>query len=647
MSENDVHEDACSACSTEIHEDQPQSNHLTIAIAAISGVLLAIGLVLEFALSQQIYAHLLYLVVMGVAGYRIYKNALADLLHKRVEMNLLMSIAAIGAFLIGHAEEGASVIFLFFTAEFLEDYSVQRARNSVTALLKLAPEEALVRRDGNEVRMHVHDISIGESILVKPGEKVPLDGVVTDGSSGVNESPLTGESVPVSKTIGSQVYAGTINLDGFLEARVTKRSDETQIAKVAKLVQEAQRNKSPTEKFVDRFAGRYTPTVIVLALLTAIVPPLLFGASLTTWVYRALILLVVSCPCALAISTPVSMVSAITGAARNGVLVKSASAIEAIAKLRIVAFDKTGTLTRGKLVVTDILPVNRSSKNSVLAVAASLEAKSSHPIASAITELATNQGVELQGISELKTIPGLGVEGIVDGETCLVGSVNMFLDRGVPYPELTVTELQEAGKTTILVAHSNPKETIGIIALADNIRPEAIQAVKELRRLGIETVMISGDNDYTAAAIAGKVGIDHFHSQLLPEDKVEEVETLTKQYGHVAMVGDGINDAPALAKADVGIAMGAIGTDGALETADVALMHDDVSKVSYLVGLGRKTMRVVKQNIWASILVKGGFAALAIVGLVSLWMAVAIGDMGLSLAVILNAMRLALIRPRV
>jgi len=647
MSENDVHEDACSACSTEIHEDQPQSNHLTIAIAAISGVLLAIGLVLEFEVSQQIYAYLLYLVIMGVAGYRIFKNALTDLLHKRVEMNLLMSIAAVGAFLIGHAEEGASVIFLFFTAEFLEDYSVQRARNSVTSLLRLAPEEALVRRNGNEVRMHVHDISIGESILVKPGEKVPLDGVVTAGSSGVNESPLTGESVPVTKKIGSQVYAGTINLDGFLEVDVTKRSDETQIAKVAKLVQEAQRNKSPTEKFVNRFAGRYTPTVIVLALLTAIVPPLLFGASLTTWVYRALILLVVSCPCALAISTPVSMVSAITGAARNGVLVKSASAIEAIAKLRIVAFDKTGTLTEGKLVVTDILPVNRSSKNSVLVVAASLEAKSSHPIASAITELATKQGVELQGISELKTIPGLGVEGNVDGETCLVGSVNMFLDRGVPYPELTVTELQEAGKTTILVGHSNPKKTVGIIALADNIRPEAIEAVRELKRLEVETVMISGDNDYTATAIAGKVGIDHFHAQLLPEDKVEEVETLTKKYGHVAMVGDGINDAPALAKANVGIAMGAIGTDVALETADVALMHDDVSKVSYLVSLGRKTMRVVKQNIWASILVKGGFAALAIVGLVSLWMAVAIGDMGLSLAVILNAMRLALIRPRV
>jgi len=646
MNANETHEDACSACSIEIDEDQPQSNRLTIAIAAVSGVLLAIGLVLEFELSQQIYAHMLYLVVMGIAGYRIYKNALTDLLHKRVDMNLLMSIAAIGAFLIGHAEEGASVIFLFFTAEFLEDYSVQRARNSVTSLLKLAPEEALVKRNGSEVRMHVHDISIGETILVKPGEKVPLDSVVTAGSSGVNESPLTGESVPVSKKIGSQVYAGTMNLDGFLEVEVTKRSDETQIARVAKLVQEAQRNKSPTEKFVNRFAGRYTPIVIVLALLTAIVPPLLFGASLTTWVYRALILLVVSCPCALAISTPVSMVSSITGAARNGVLVKSASAIEAIAELRIVAFDKTGTLTEGKLVVTDILPVNPSSKNNVLSVAASLEAKSSHPIASAITELATKQGVELQGIMELKTIPGLGVEGTVGGEMYLVGSVNMFLDRGVPYPELTVTELQEAGKTTILVAHSNPKQTIGIIALADSIRPEAIQAVRELKRLRVETVMISGDNDYTATAIAGKVGIDHFHAGLLPEDKVEEVEALTEKHGHVAMVGDGINDAPALAKANVGIAMGAIGSDVALETADVALMHDDISKVSYLVSLGRKTMRIVKQNIWASILVKSAFAALAVVGLVSLWMAVAIGDMGLSLAVILNAMRLALIKPR-
>ena len=647
MNENENQADTCSHCANGDDEEKLELNQRTIAVAVVAGVLLLVGLILEFKLTQVIYAHLLYVVVIGVAGYRIFRNAFLALLQRRVEMNLLMSIAAVGAFLIGHAEEGASVMFLFFIAEFLEDYTAQRARNSVKALLKLAPEEALVRKNGTEVRMHVHDISIGETILVKPGEKVPLDGVVTTGSSGVDESPLTGESVPITKKIGSQVYAGTINLDGFLEVRVTKRSDETQIAKVAKLVQEAQRNKSPTEKFVNRFAGRYTPTVIVLALLTAIVPPLLFGASLTTWVYRALILLVVSCPCALAISTPVSMVSAITGAARNGVLVKSASAIEAIAKLRIVAFDKTGTLTEGKLVVTDVLPVNRSSKNSVLVVAASLEAKSSHPIASAVTELATKQSVELQGISELKTIPGFGVEGNVGGERCLVGSVNMFLDRGISYPELTVNELQEAGKTTILVGHSNPKETIGIIALADSIRPEAIQAVRELRRLGVETVMISGDNDYTATAIARKVGIDHFHAQLLPEDKVEEVETLTKKYGHVAMVGDGINDAPALAKANVGIAMGAIGTDVALETADVALMHDDVSKISYLVSLGRKTMQVVKQNIWASILVKGGFAALAIVGLVSLWMAVAIGDMGLSLAVILNAMRLALIRPRV
>ena len=654
MSENDTRVDTRTHCATGVQGEESESNRRTIAIAIFSGVLLTVGLILEFTSSQQIYspishenlAHLLYIVVIVVAGYRIFRSAFSALLQRRVEMNLLMSIATIGAFLIGHAEEGASVIFLFFIAEFLEDYSVQRARNSVTALLNLAPEEAFVRRNGNEVRMHVHDLSIGETILVKPGGKVPLDGVVTAGDSSVDESPLTGESIPVSKRSGSEVYAGTINLDGFLEIEVTKLSDQTQIARVVELVKEAQRNKSPTERFVDRFAGRYTPTVISLALLTAILPPLLFGESLITGVYRALVLLVLSCPCALAISTPVTMVSAIAGAARNGVLVKSARAIEAVSKLRVVAFDKTGTLTQGKLMVTSVVPLNGRSKSNVLAVASSLESKSSHPIATAITEEATGQGVELQSIGDFRAIPGVGVEGSIGSEAYLMGNVTMFLNRGIPYPELMVTELQEAGKTVILVGRSNQKETIGIIALADDIRPEAVQAVKELRRLGIETVMISGDNNSTATAIAGKIGIDHFHAQLLPEEKVEEVEFLAKRFGGAAMVGDGINDAPALAKANVGIAMGAIGTDVALGTADVALMNDEVSKVGYLVSLGRKTMRVIKQNIWASILVKGGLMILAFIGLVSLWMAVAIGDMGLSLAVILNAMRIATIRPK-
>jgi len=646
MNENGPEADTCSHCATGDHEEEPKSNRRTVAIAAISGILLVVGIFLEFRLAQQTYAHLLYVFVIAIAGYSIFRNALSALLQRRVEMNLLMSIAAVGAFLIGHAEEGASVMFLFFIAEFLEDYSAQRARNSVSALLKLAPEEASVKRNGKEVRMHVHDISIDDIVLVKPGERVPLDGMVSTGNSSVNESPLTGESVPLSKKIGSQVYAGTINLDGFMEVKVTKHSNETLIARVVKLVQESQKNKSPTEKFVDRFARRYTPTVITLAFLTAILPPLLFGASLDTWVYRAFILLVVSCPCALAISTPVSMVSAITGAARNGVLVKSAGAIENISKLNVIAFDKTGTLTCGKLAVMDILPIDGFSQTNVLSLAASLESKSSHPIASAITEITSKQDVSLQSNGDFRSIPGVGVEGVIEGEVYLVGSVNMFLDRGIAYPGQQVASLQEAGKTVILVGRSSPKETIGIITLADSIRPEAIQAIGELKQLGIETVMISGDNDYTAAAIAGKIGIDHFHAQLLPEDKVEEIEALTKKYGCVAMVGDGVNDAPALAKASVGIAMGAIGTDVALETADVALMHDDVSKISYLVSLGRKAMQVVRENIWASILVKGGFAALAIMGLVSLWMAVAIGDMGLSLAVILNAMRLALIRPR-
>jgi Cd2+/Zn2+-exporting ATPase len=644
MNENESEENVCSHCATGDHEDEPESNRRTIIAAGISAILLVVGIILEFSFGLLTYAHWIYVVVIAVAGYRIFRNAFSALLQRRVEMNLLMSIAAIGAFLIGHAEEGASVIFLFFVAEFLEDYSVQRARSSVTTLLNLAPEEALVRKNGIETRMHVHEVSIGHTILVKPGDRVPLDGVVEAGSSAVNESSLTGESVPVSKKIGSQVYAGTANLDGFLEIEVTKRSDETLLARVIELVREAQRKKSPTERFVDRFAGKYTPTVMSLALLTAIVPPLFFASQWSTWIYRGLIILVVSCPCALAISTPVSMVSAITGAARNGVLVKSASAVEAVSKLKVVAFDKTGTLTEGKLVVTDVLSVNGASKKDVLKVAASLESKSSHPIALAITEKANNDAVEKASNSDFRTIPGMGVEGAIDGETYLVGSVKMFQTQGIPFPELSVKELQEAGKTVILVGR--PKETLGLIALADNIRPEAIQAVNELTRLKVETVMISGDNEYTAKSIAGKLGVSHFHAQLLPQDKVEEVDALSKKYGYVAMVGDGVNDAPALAKASVGVAMGSIGTDVALDTADVALIRDDVSKVGYLVELGRKTMRVVQQNIWTSILVKGGFAVLAILGLVSLWMAVAVGDMGLSLAVILNAMRLALIRPK-
>jgi Cd2+/Zn2+-exporting ATPase len=646
MKENERQGGACSHCANGDHEEGPESNRRTFLIVGISGILLVIGIILEFLLGLQAYAHSLYVVVMAVAGYRIFRNAFSALLHRRVEMNLLMSIAAIGAFLIGHTEEGASVIFLFFVAELLEDYSVQRARNSVTSLLKLAPEEALVKKNGVETRMHVHDVSVGETILVKPGGRVSLDGFVSSGSSEIDESSLTGESVPVSKKIGSPVYAGTANLDGFLEIEVTKRSDETLIAKVIGLVREAQRNKSPTERFVDHFAGKYTPTVILLALLTAIAPPLFLAAPWSTWIYRGLIILVVSCPCALAISTPVSMVSAITGAAKNGVLVKSASAVELVAKLKVVAFDKTGTLTEGKLLVTDVLPVNRASKKGVLEVAASLEAKSPHPIASAVTELANKYAVEQVSNLDFKAIPGMGIEGFVNGENYIVGSVEMFQTQGIPVPQLSVAELQESGKTVILVGRTRPKETIGVIALADKIRAETIQAVRDLTRLKVETVMISGDNEYTAKSIAEKIGISHFHAQLLPQDKVEEVDALTKKYRYVAMVGDGVNDAPALAKASVGVAMGAIGTDVALDTADVALIKDDVSKVGYLVALGRKTMRVVQENIWASILVKGGFAVLAIVGLVSLWMAVAVGDMGLSLAVILNAMRLALIRPK-
>lgn len=633
-------QDAC--CKAEISAKPPLWAHRATIIATISGALLSVGLVLEFWLLEETVAHILYLAVIAVAGHQIFRNAVAALLQKRLEMNLLMTIAAAGAFLTGHAEEGAAIIFLFFIAEFLEDYATQRARKSITALLKIAPDVALVKKNGGEVEKHVHDISVGETVLVKPGERIALDGIVVAGNAAVNEAPLTGESVPVEKGNGSHVFAGTINEDGFLEVKVTKPPDETMIAKVVRIVQTAQEKKSKTERFVDRFAGRYTPLVIALAAATAILPPLLFGGSFDVWIYRSLILLVVACPCALAISTPVSMVSAITGAARNGVLVKSAEAMESVAKLRVVAFDKTGTLTEARLAVTNIVSFNSASESRVLQVAASLESKSSHPIARAITAASSKRSLKLESVEDFKSIPGKGVAGSIGGERYLLGNDGMFREIGIPYSEEAVTELQRTGKTVVLVGSSNPKESLGAIALADVMRPEAMQAVESLRRLGVESALISGDNERTVAAIAGHVGIQHFHAELLPEDKMEEVEHLRGRYGKVAMIGDGVNDAPALAQADIGVAMGAIGSDVALESADVVLMRDNISKVSYLINFGKKTMRVIRQNITASILVKGAFAVLAFAGFVSLWMAVAVGDMGLSLAVILNAMRLAL-----
>ncbi|MBI2135471.1 cadmium-translocating P-type ATPase [Candidatus Woesearchaeota archaeon] len=633
------HEKSCSTCATDIFEEKkPLWKQKKILIILISGIILGIGLYLEFLTEQHLSAQILFLAVVIVSGYSIIMKGILSVWKRQLDMNFLMSIAAIGAFLIGHGEEGAAVILLFFLAEFLEDYAADRARKSISSLLKLVPETATVKRKGKENNVHVHEIGVGEIIIVKPGDRIPLDGAVVSGFSSVNQAPITGESMPVSKTKGSEVFAGTINEEGYLEIKVTKRSDETTISKIIKFVEQAQKQKSKTEAFIDKFAIYYTPVVIILAFLTLVIPILAFNQPFGTWFYRALVLLVVSCPCALAISTPISMVSGITSAARNGVLIKAGNYIEEIKNVKVVVFDKTGTLTEGKPEVTDIVALNKYPENEILKIAASLESKSKHPIAEAIIRNSGLRKIKFAKVSEFKSIAGRGIKGKIRNKWFYIGNKTFFKENKIGYPDKEINKLENDGKTTVLVGNSN--QIIGIIAQMDKIRGASYSTVKELKEKGIKTVMLTGDNEEVARAVSKKLAIDECYPKLLPEEKVEIVEKLTREYEHVVMIGDGVNDAPALAKAHVSIAMGAIGSDVAIETADIALMHDDLSKVNYLIGLSRKTMSVVKQNVSASILIKCSFAILAFPGIIPLWMAVVVGDMGLSLAVILNALRI-------
>ncbi|MFQ5815183.1 MAG: heavy metal translocating P-type ATPase [Candidatus Hydrothermarchaeaceae archaeon] len=645
---NDKNKESCPVCvdveDVEAFEERPLWEGRDAAIIGVSALLLSIGLVFEVLLIEKTIAAAFFLATALLSGHGIIKDGLSSIFRGRFSIDLLMTIAASGAFLIGHGEEGAAVMFLFIIAEFLEEHASDRAKRSLHGLLELAPQTATVKRDGKEEGVHVHDIRVGDVVIVRPGEKIPLDGVVVKGSSSVNQAPITGESMPVSKEAGGDVYAATINVDGYLEVRVTKNSDETILSRIIQLVAEAQKQKSRSEKFVDKFSRYYTPTVILMAVGVAVIPTLAFGMPFNVWFYRALVLLVVSCPCALAISTPVSMVSAITSGARNGVLVKGSGYLERLGEIKAVAFDKTGTLTEGRLEVSDVVVINTLAPGEILRVSASIESHSRHPIARAIVERTQKEGLRLHQIADFKSVAGKGVAGSIDGEKYSIGSRKLFDELEVGFPEETAARLEDEGKTVVLVA--NERESIGIIAVSDKIREGAAEVVKSLKEWDIRVEMLTGDNERVAKAIATRLGIEEYHAELMPEDKVRIVgDELSGKYGGVAMVGDGINDAPALARADVGIAMGAMGSDVALENADIALMEDELSKLVYLIELSQKTSAVVKENILVSILVKGSFAVLALPGLVPLWLAVAVGDMGLSLAVILNAMRLSLIEP--
>ncbi|MFC7078711.1 heavy metal translocating P-type ATPase [Haloarcula halophila] len=661
----------------------------------IGAVFVVAGLLFEFLLTTQnvavasvldyplSIADVLFLAAVAASGIPVVRSGYYSARNRSLDIDLLMGTAIIAATGIGYFVEAATLAVLFSIAELLEEYAMDRARDSLRELMELSPDEATVLRAGEELTVPAGEVEVGETAVVRPGEKIPLDGTVREGESAVDQSPITGESVPVDKAAGDEVYAGAINEEGYLEIEVTSTAGDSTLSRVIEMVQGAQAKRTETEQFVDRFSGYYTPVVVVLAILTAAIPPLViadpvsvevagygfvFAGDWQTWFVHGLTLLVIACPCAFVISTPVSVVSGITSAAKNGVLIKGGNYLEAMGGVDAVAVDKTGTLTKGELAVTDVLSLD-TTDDELLRYAAGLERRSEHPIAAAILARADEAGLgDLPEPTSFESLTGKGIRGEIDGETYYAGKPALFEELGFDlsrarretdggvvaeetsqsdsgaFAEDTLAALEREGKTVVVVGTGS--KVLGAIAIADEVRPASKRAVERLHELGVErVVMLTGDNEGTARAIAEAVGVDEYRAELLPDEKVDAVEALQSEYGAVAMVGDGINDAPALATAEVGIAMGAAGTDTALETADIALMGDDIGKLPYLYDLSHTANGVIRQSIWVSLGVKFLLALGVPLGLVSVALAVVVGDMGMSLGVTGNAMRLSRITP--
>jgi Cd2+/Zn2+-exporting ATPase len=623
-----------------------------LVFTALSGILILCGIgaallksVIPFSSLVSVagqsltLSHLFYLFAIVFGGYYTARIAYHSLLAKSFDMNVLMSAAIIGAIAIGEVAEGAMVAFLFSLGNLLQSYTLDKARNSLKMLMDLAPQEANLKRGGSMVRVPLSELKVGDVIVVKPGEKVPVDGVVITGESAVNEAPITGESQPADKVSGSKVFAGSLNGPGALEVKMEKLANDSTLSRIIHLVEEAQAQKAPSQNFVDRFSRIYTPLVILGAFLVMVLPPLFLSLPFTDWFYRGLMLLVISCPCALVISTPVSIVSAIACASRNGLLIKGGAYLEEMGAINAIAFDKTGTITRARPEVSDLLSLNGSKENDLLGIAASLEIKSEHPLSKAIIRRAQQRGVPFREPVDVTALAGKGIKGRLDGEWGYIGNLKFFIEEGLPVNtfETAVQGLEREGKTTILLQWGSIQ---GVIGLSDSLREEAGKCIEELKKKGIQHIaLLSGDNERVVAAMARQLGIEESIAGMLPEEKVDAVKKLLSLYGKVAMVGDGVNDAPALAASTVGIAMGVAGTDTALETADVALMSDDLLKLSFLVHLSRRTLATIKTNIGFSITVKAVFIVLALLGLANLWMAVA-ADMGTSFLVTIYGMRL-------
>ena len=625
-------------------EGKPLIYNRPIQIIVASGILFFLGHIFEWLSFSPTVVTVTYMIGAAIAGYEIAILAYKSLVNRHtIGPAMLMCIACVASFIIGHPEEGAAVTFLYYIAEFLEDYAEHRAKRSIKSLVEIAPDTARVKVGDKEEIKNVDEVDVGDIVIVKPGDKVPLDGEVIHGSSSINQASITGESVPVLKEVGDNVFSGTVNEDGYLEIRVTTAAKDSVISKIVTLVKRSQLNRSETETLVEKVAKYYTPVMMVAAICVALIPPVFFGQDLVDWVYKALSLLVISCPCAFLISTPVGMVSSITSATRNGVIIKGSTYVEEMRNVKAVIFDKTGTLTEGKLVLSDVDVLDENySKEDIVKIAASLEFQSSHPIAQAIVNYADEQNIIFNTIDDFKNVPGKGIVASIDGEQFYAANESLIEGSRFDISREDINKYSGEGKSLIFIGNS--QNVLAIITVADKIRENASEVIAELKDNGVKTVMLTGDNKIAARNVADKIGIDYVYSDLMPEDKLNILDTIRNKFGDVAMVGDGINDAPALARANIGIAMGAAGSDVAIETADVALMQDDISKLPYLFALSHKTMGIIKQNITVAIAVKLLCVILAVLGIITLMMSVGFGDLGLTMLVILNSFRIGMVK---
>ena len=610
-----------------------------VLLTAASALLFFVGLAISLAGGPEITRVVVYLAAIVVGGLPIFRAAVAGLRARHLDMNVLMSAATVGAVGIGEWAEAASVVVLFAAGNALQVYAIDRTRGAVRALVRLTPNEVLVRKGGSEVVVLAEEVEVGDTVVVRPGERLAVDGRVIEGTSATDEAPVTGESVPVEKGPGDEVYSGSLNGQGGLLVEATRQAGDSTLQRIVRLVEEAQATKAPAEQFVDRFSRVYTPVVVAAAIVLAVVPPLL-GGGFGEWFYRALALLIIACPCALVISTPVTVVSGIGAASRRGIFVKGGAALEAAGRLKALAFDKTGTLTEGRPLVSRVVPLNGKGEAEVLALAAALERRSEHPLAHAILAAADDYGVGgLPTVKGFRSVAGRGAEGEIEGRRYVIGSPRLFAEAGISLggAETALGEVEREGETPVVLGDKNgPMAAFG---LADALRPDARATIDALRESGVgELVMLTGDAEAPARRTAEALGVG-YRAQLLPEKKVEAVRELVARHGDVGMVGDGVNDGPALAASTVGFAMGAAGTDVALETADLALMQDDLPKLAEAVRLSRAAERIIRQNVFVSIAIKGLFVLLAPFGLVALWLAV-LADMGTSIAVTLNGLRL-------